>query len=55
MGVLANASNPEGAKLLIDFLLGEAFQADLPLNMFVFPAREGVELPPVFAEYSALP
>ena len=55
VGVLENANNPDGAKLLIDFLLGEAFQADLPLNMFVFPAREGIELPPVFAEYSALP
>ena len=55
VGVLAGAANPEGARLLVDFMLSEAFQEDLPLNMFVFPVRDGIELPGVFAEYAQVP
>lgn len=54
-GVLAGADNPEGARALIDFMLSETFQADMPLNMFVFPVREGVELPEVFERFAARP
>ncbi len=54
-GVLANASNPEGAQQFIDFLLSDAFQADMPLQMFVFPVIPTVPLPDVFAEYAAIP
>ncbi|MFP5308621.1 MAG: thiamine ABC transporter substrate binding subunit [Actinomycetes bacterium] len=53
-GLLANAANPEGGRLLIDFLLSETFQADVPLNMFVFPVREGVALPEVFVEHAVV-
>ena len=31
------------------------FQADIPLNMFVFPVREGAPLPEVFTKYAAVP
>ena len=55
VGALAGAANPDGARLLVDFMLSEAFQEDLPLNMFVFPVREAVELPDVFAEYATIP
>ncbi|NJL95205.1 MAG: thiamine ABC transporter substrate-binding protein [Anaerolineae bacterium] len=51
-GVLANAQNPEGAQQLIDFMLSEPFQTDLPLQMFVFPVLSEVELPEVFVEYA---
>jgi len=54
-GVLAGASNPAGAQRFIDFLFSPAAQADLPLTMFVEPARAGVELPPVFTRFSARP
>jgi thiamine transport system substrate-binding protein len=54
-GVLAHAANPEGARQLIDFLLSDAFQADMPLNMFVFPVREGTALPDVFERFAAQP
>ncbi|WP_093839545.1 thiamine ABC transporter substrate-binding protein [Streptomyces aidingensis] len=50
-GLLAGAANPEGGKALLDFLLGEDFQADVPLQMFVHPVREGVPLPEVFTAY----
>jgi len=54
-GILRGASNPEAAALLIDFMLSEAFQEDIPLNMFVFPANRDAELPVEFLEYTTLP
>ena len=51
-GILNGAENPDGAAELIDFMLSETFQSDIPLNMFVLPARTGVELPEVFVEHS---
>lgn len=54
-GVLRGSSKPEAAQKVVDFLLSEEFQADLPLNMFVFPAREGIELPDVFEKFAARP
>lgn len=53
-GILAGTSNPNAAAELIDFLLSPTFQADLPLSMFVFPARRGVELPPEFVEHAVV-
>jgi len=50
-GLLANAGNTEGGKVLIDFLISEKFQQDMPLNMFVHPVRENTELPEVFTRY----
>ena len=32
-------------------MLSPTFQRDVPLSMFVFPVREGVALPPVFAKH----
>ena len=52
-GVLAGTENPDAAALLIDFLLSETFQADIPLNMFVFPANRDVEPPESFLEWAA--
>ncbi|GAA1898708.1 thiamine ABC transporter substrate-binding protein [Streptomyces sodiiphilus] len=50
-GLLDGAKNPEGGQALLDFLLSPAFQEDVPLQMFVHPVREGVELPEVFTAY----
>ncbi len=36
-GVLRGAKNEEGARQLIDFMLSERFQADVPGSMFVYP------------------
>jgi len=54
-GVLAGAEHPDEARELVDFLLSAEFQADMPLNMFVFPAREGTPLPEVFERFAARP
>lgn len=54
-GVLDGTDVPEAAEQVVDFLLSEEFQADIPLQMFVFPARTDVELPPEFVEYTVVP
>jgi thiamine transport system substrate-binding protein len=54
-GVLKGAAHPRAAQALIDFMLGEKFQADIPLQMFVFPTRTGTPLPSVFTKYARVP
>ena len=54
-GILRGAPNEDGAKQLIDFMLSEAFQAGVPDAMFVYPVREGVELPAAFVEHAIGP
>jgi thiamine transport system substrate-binding protein len=54
-GVLRGAKNEDGARELIDFMLSERFQADIPLQMFVFPARVGTPLPPEFEQFAVVP
>ena len=54
-GVLRNAEHPREAERLVDFMLSEPFQADLPLQMFVYPVREGTPLPEVFTENADVP
>jgi len=54
-GVLDGAEEPAAARKLIDFMLSEQFQADIPLQMFVFPAREGTPLPSVFTKHARVP
>lgn len=53
-GVLANAENPEGARELVDFLISEAFQADVPEQMYMYPADDSVALPEGWAEFAPL-
>lgn len=52
-GVLAGTANPAGARAVVDWLLSPAVQSDVPLSMFVFPARDGVPLPEVFEKFAA--
>ena len=54
-GVLAGARNETGARAFIDFLLSSTVQEDIPLNMFVYPARRDTPLPPVFRDFTVLP
>ncbi|MFE9114314.1 thiamine ABC transporter substrate binding subunit [Streptomyces collinus] len=50
-GLLSNAKNTKGGKALLDFLISERFQEDMPMNMFVYPVREGAQVPPEFVKY----
>jgi thiamine transport system substrate-binding protein len=54
-GVLRGAKNAAGAHELIDFLLSKRFQEDIPLQMFVFPARTDAALPPEFERFAVVP
>jgi len=54
-GVLRGAKNEEGAKKLVDFMLSKRFQEDIPLQMFVFPARTDASLPPEFERFAVVP
>lgn len=53
-GILAGTDHPEAAARLVDFMLGRAFQEDIPLNMFVYPANRTAMLPEAFVAFGQL-
>ncbi|HMN28593.1 MAG TPA: thiamine ABC transporter substrate-binding protein [Caldilineaceae bacterium] len=55
VGLLKGAKQPELAKAWIDFMLGLTFQEDMPLQMFVYPARPDAKLPDLFQKYAEVP
>jgi thiamine transport system substrate-binding protein len=55
VGVLAGTAQPDLARAFVDFMLSRAVQADLPLQMFVFPSVQGTPLPAVFTRYAKVP
>ncbi|MBN1956252.1 MAG: thiamine ABC transporter substrate-binding protein [Anaerolineae bacterium] len=55
VGILKGTPNRDLAEAWIDFMLGVAFQEDIPLHMFVFPANENAALPDVFARFAVIP
>ena len=54
-GILAGTKNLAAARVVVDWLVSAQVQADVPLSMFVFPARADVALPKVFADFAAVP
>jgi len=55
VGILKGAANRDLAEKWVDFMLSPAFQADIPLHMWVFPANPQAELPEVFQFAEAPP
>jgi thiamine transport system substrate-binding protein len=53
-GLLTGAANPEGGRQLIDFFLSEAFQTDIPGQMWVYPASAKAQLPADWAAFAPL-
>ncbi len=51
-GVLRGTEHVDEARLLVDFLAGPEFQAEIALNLFVYPARTDVDLPEEFVRFS---
>lgn len=51
-GVLRGTKNPDGAKKLLDFLLGKQFQESMPLSLFVFPVNQDAVLPEMFQKFA---
>jgi thiamine transport system substrate-binding protein len=54
-GILEGSQHEKAAKQFVDFLLSPRFQEDMPLQMYVFPAREGAKLPPEFTRFAEVP
>ena len=52
VGILAHTAKRELARKLVDFMLEPAFQEEIPLYMWVFPARSGTPMPEVFLKYA---
>jgi thiamine transport system substrate-binding protein len=50
MGILADAPNPENARRAAEFVLSTTFQQEVPLNQFMYPVRDDVELPEAFMQ-----
>lgn len=53
-GVLEGAANPEGARALIDFLLSDTFQNDIPGQMYVYPVSASATLPAEWLAFAPL-
>lgn len=51
-GILTGTPVADLAEAFIAFLLSDTFQADIPLQMWVFPASQTAPLPPVFQQYA---
>ncbi|MFE0024582.1 thiamine ABC transporter substrate binding subunit [Amycolatopsis sp. NPDC059021] len=54
-GVLAGGKQVERARKVVDFLLSQQFQVTVAANMYVYPARQGVDLPAGWAQAAPLP
>lgn len=52
-GILRGTENLEAAQIVIDWLLSESVQNDIPLNMFVYPALQSATLPVEFVQFAA--
>jgi thiamine transport system substrate-binding protein len=55
VGILKGSHQEELAGYFIDYMLSNEFQADLPLQMFVFPVNPDAGVPEVFTNVITLP
>ena len=55
VGILKGTEQRELAEKLIDYMLGQTFQEDIPLNMFVFPVNGKAKLPQAFTDWAQIP
>lgn len=55
VGILRGTQQRALAEKFVDFMLSEPFQADLPLQMFVYPAVPTTPLPELFTQFAEAP
>lgn len=55
IGILQGTQQAEVAQKFIDFMLSQPFQADVPLQMFVYPAVPETPLPDLFTQFAERP
>ena len=53
-GVLQGAANPEGAQQLLDFLLSDEVQDDIPVSMYMYPVSPTATLPEEWTAFAPL-
>jgi thiamine transport system substrate-binding protein len=54
-GVLRGTDAPAQARQLVEFLISDDFQRELPLNLFVHPVNADTELPSEFVDFAVVP
>lgn len=54
-GVLKGAKQPVLAQQLLEFMLSNEFQNDMPLQMFVYPASQTATLPELYTQFALPP
>jgi thiamine transport system substrate-binding protein len=54
-GVLVGGKQVDQARKVVDFLLSQQFQATVATTMYVYPSRQGVDLPAGWAQVAPLP
>ena len=55
VGILRGTGKEDTARLLVDFLLDQTFQEDIPLHMFVYPANTKADAGELFAQWAEMP
>jgi len=55
VGILQGAQQRAAAEAWVDFMLSEAFQEGLPLQMFVYPVNQNAALPDAFQQHAQMP
>jgi thiamine transport system substrate-binding protein len=55
VGILKGTQHRDLAEKFIDFMLGEQFQEDIPLQMFMYPVNTNATLPEVYVKYTQIP
>jgi thiamine transport system substrate-binding protein len=51
VGILQGTQHRRLARAFVDWMLGETFQEDIPLHMWVYPANQEAELPQVLIDF----
>jgi len=52
VGILKGTSHLALARKFVDFMLGQQFQEDMPLQMYVYPVNSAAKLPQEFVQYA---
>ncbi len=55
VGILKGTRHLALAEKFVDFMLGQRFQEDMPLQMYVYPVNPAARLPDVFVKYAQVP
>ena len=55
VGILKGAREPDLARKFVDFMLSESFQADIPMQMWVYPSNAKAAVPELFRKFAPVP